>query len=112
MKPLARVTPATVDVLSVLLDAGKPCWGLLVIKSSGRPAGSVYPILERLEQSGWLTSSWEDDPSRVGPRRRYYELTGEGATAARATVTSFAAKRATSTSVATARVATARVVTG
>ena len=111
MKPLARITPATVDVLSVLIDAGKPCWGLLVIKSSGRPAGSVYPILERLEQSGWLTSSWEDDPSRVGPRRRYYELTAEGATAARATVTSFEAKRATSTRIATASLATAGVVT-
>ena len=107
MQPLTRITAATVDVLSVLLDTGEPAWGLLVIKSSGRPAGSVYPILERLESSGWVTSSWEDDPSRVGPRRRYYELTAEGATAARATVTAFAAKHAASSSIATARVATA-----
>ena len=98
MKPLARITPATVDVLSVLIDAGEPCWGLLVIKSSGRPAGSVYPILERLEQSGWVTSRWEDDPSRVGPRRRFYELTDAGAAAATQAIQSFAAKsRTTST---------------
>jgi DNA-binding IclR family transcriptional regulator len=101
MQPLSRITPATIDVLSVLTSSAEPCWGLLVIKSSGRPAGSVYPILERLEQSGWVTSSWEDDPARVGPRRRFYELTAEGATAARAAVASFAARPA----------AAARVVT-
>jgi PadR family transcriptional regulator PadR len=107
MEPLSRITPATIDVLSVLQDTDGACWGLLVIKSSGRPAGSVYPILERLEANGWVTSSWEDDPSRVGPRRRYYELTAEGATAARSIIAAFAAKHVTSTSVATARVATA-----
>jgi PadR family transcriptional regulator, regulatory protein PadR len=94
MEPLSRITPATIDVLSVLQDTDGPCWGLLVIKSSGRPAGSVYPILERLEASGWVTSSWEDDPSRVGPRRRYYELTPDGATSARTAITEFARKRA------------------
>ena len=96
MEPLSRITPATIDVLSVLQDTDGPCWGLLVIKSSGRPAGSVYPILERLEANGWVTSSWEDDPSRVGPRRRYYELTPDGATSARAVITEFARKRAVS----------------
>lgn len=97
MEPLARITPATVDVLSVLSQSLEPCWGLLVIKSSGRPAGSVYPILERLERSGWVTSNWEDDPTRVGPRRRYYELTADGAVAARAAIGRFAAQRAAST---------------
>lgn len=92
MEPLSRITPATIDVLSVLQDTDGPCWGLLVIKSSGRPAGSVYPILERLEASGWVTSSWEDDASRVGPRRRFYELTPDGATSARSVITEFARK--------------------
>lgn len=92
MEPLSRMTAATIDVLSVLDASREPCWGLLVIKSSGRPAGSVYPILERLETSGWVTSSWEEDDSRPGPRRRYYELTEDGATAARAAIRSFAAK--------------------
>jgi len=107
MKPLSRITPATIDVLTVLTASAEPCWGLLIIKSSGRPAGSVYPILERLEQSGWLTSQWEEDDARTGPRRRYYELTAEGAVAARSAVADFARKRPASTSVATARVATA-----
>ena len=104
MEPLARITPATIDVLKVLSDSSEPCWGLLVIKSSGRPAGSVYPILERLETSGWVTSNWEDDDSRPGPRRRYYELTESGAQAARAAIREFDAKRAPAVSIATARV--------
>jgi len=94
MEPLARITPATIDVLSVLDHADGPCWGLLVIKTSGRPAGSVYPILERLESNGWVSSSWEADDSRPGPRRRYYELTDDGATAARAAIAAFAARTA------------------
>jgi PadR family transcriptional regulator PadR len=89
MIPLARITPATVDVLRVLLDDSSSVWGMLVIKRTGRPAGSVYPILERLEGAGWVSSSWEADTERSGPRRRLYELTGDGAEAARAAVQRF-----------------------
>ena len=89
MIPLARLTPATVDVLRVLLDDGASVWGMLVIQRTGRPAGSVYPILERLEGAGWVASSWEADTDRSGPRRRLYELTGDGAQAARAAVERF-----------------------
>ncbi|GAB3616998.1 hypothetical protein GCM10027416_15550 [Okibacterium endophyticum] len=87
MVPLSRITPATVDVLDVLLGGGTPMRGLLVVKQTGRPTGSVYPILERLEGAGWVTSEWENDPERTGPRRRLHELAQEGADAARAAVT-------------------------
>jgi len=95
MQPLSRITAATIDVLSVLDATSGPSWGLAIIKQSGRPAGSVYPILERLETSGWVTSSWEENDERSGPRRRYYELTAEGATAARSTIASFRSRAAT-----------------
>ncbi len=95
MKPLTRITPATVDVLTILLEeADSQTWGLEIVRRSFRPPGSVYPILERLERSGWVESGWEGDDARPGPRRRPSELTAEGATAARATVASFAAKAA------------------
>lgn len=94
MEQLSRVTVATIDVLRVLDESNDPCWGLQVIKSSGRPAGSVYPILERLESLGWVRSSWEVDDSRSGPRRRYYELTEDGAASARVAINDFA-QRAT-----------------
>ena len=73
-------------MLQSLLLAAAPTWGLLVIRESGRPAGSVYPILERLERSGWVTSERDDNRNRPGPRRRLYELTGDGASAARQAV--------------------------
>ena len=86
------MTAATVDVLRVLVGAGEPVWGLRVIKGSARPAGTVYPALDRLEESGWLRSWWEVDEDRPGPRRRYYELTGEGAQAASRVIAKFDAK--------------------
>lgn len=74
MESLPRVTPATVDVLRLLVEAERAVWGLQIVKSTGRPSGSVYPILDRLEQLGWVGSNWEDDSTRQGPRRRYYQL--------------------------------------
>ncbi|CCH35277.1 PadR family transcriptional regulator [Actinosynnema sp. NPDC047251] len=79
MEPLERIGKATVDVLEVLLDGAHPRWGLEIIKLTGRPSGSVYPLLDRLERAGWVTSSWDDDAERRGPRRRMYVLTPDGA---------------------------------
>jgi DNA-binding PadR family transcriptional regulator len=44
------------------------------------PLGTIYPMLARLEKSGWLESRWEDaGPENEGrPRRRLYRLTGHG----------------------------------
>jgi hypothetical protein len=42
--------------------------------------GTLYKALGRLEEFGLLTSRWEDAAAVEGrPRRRLYELTGEGA---------------------------------
>jgi DNA-binding PadR family transcriptional regulator len=43
--------------------------------------GTLYKALSRLEEFGLLTSRWEDAAAAAGgrPRRRLYELTGEGA---------------------------------
>jgi DNA-binding PadR family transcriptional regulator len=79
VEPLGRIGGATVDVLGVLLDSDQPRWGLEIIKLTGRPSGSVYPLLDRLERAGWVTSSWDDDSERRGPRRRMYVLTPDGA---------------------------------
>ena len=83
MEPIRRVTAPTLDVLEALLAGDGPTWGLLVIKATGRQAGTVYPILERLERQGWVASSWDDDADRPGPRRRLYEFTADGVVAAR-----------------------------
>jgi PadR family transcriptional regulator PadR len=100
MEPLSRITAATVDVLVALLNHPEPTWGLSIIKESSRPAGTVYPILDRLETAGWVTSRWEEHNSRTGPRRRYYELFEDGAAAARTVVKDFNSRPATSPRVA------------
>jgi PadR family transcriptional regulator, regulatory protein PadR len=43
--------------------------------------GTLYKALSRLEEFGLLTSRWEDAAAATEgrPRRRLYELTGEGA---------------------------------
>jgi PadR family transcriptional regulator PadR len=42
--------------------------------------GTLYKALSRLEEFGLLTSRWEDAAVAEGrPRRRLYELTGQGA---------------------------------
>jgi len=103
MEPLSRLTPATADVLAALLDATEPTWGLRIVHATDRPAGSVYPILERLERTGWVTSVWEDDLTRPGPRRRLYRLTAEAVPAARAAVDR--ARRSASSGTTGARIA-------
>jgi DNA-binding PadR family transcriptional regulator len=39
-------------------------------------SGGMYRVLRRLEQEGFIASSWSDGDR--GPQRRRYELTGEG----------------------------------
>lgn len=40
--------------------------------------GTLYKALGRLEELGLLTSTWEDAATEGRPRRRLYELTGQG----------------------------------
>lgn len=37
---------------------------------------SLYPLLYRLEERGWITGRWVEKPEQR--RRRYYSLTAEG----------------------------------
>jgi DNA-binding PadR family transcriptional regulator len=49
--------------------------------------GTLYKALGRLEEFGLLSSRWEDAEAAEGrPRRRLYELTGEGARVAEHTL--------------------------
>jgi DNA-binding PadR family transcriptional regulator len=59
-------------------------YGFDIMDASGLPGGTVYPALRRLEQSGFVKSSWESDEiarKAKRPRRRYYETTPQGAEA-------------------------------
>lgn len=85
---LSRVTPATLDVLEALMGPDEELYGLKIAWNAGRKTGSVYPILARLEEAGWIESCWErEERGERGPRRRFYRLNPHGLTAARALLT-------------------------
>ncbi|WEK61542.1 MAG: PadR family transcriptional regulator [Candidatus Microbacterium colombiense] len=86
MAKLTRVTAPTLDVVQVLLGSAEPVWGLALAKAVERAPGTVYPILSRLEDLGWLVGEWEGDSDHTGPRRRYYRLTDEGRAEAAAVI--------------------------
>jgi PadR family transcriptional regulator, regulatory protein PadR len=80
------MTIPVAKVLSALLaepDAER--YGLDLMKLTGLPSGTLYPVLHRLQGAGWLNADWEAiDPTVEGrPARRYYRLTPQGAAEAR-----------------------------
>ncbi|MEH1168355.1 PadR family transcriptional regulator [Micromonospora sp. CPCC 205539] len=81
-----RITIPVAKVLAALLaepDAER--YGLDLMRMTGLPSGTLYPVLHRLRAAGWLTADWEAiDPVEAGrPARRYYRLTAEGVAEAR-----------------------------
>src|SRR5690242_311965 len=89
--PPPRLNGPMLDVLALLLQAWEDrteVHGWLIMKSVRRSGPSVYRVLDRLEDAGWITGSWESLPPRQDrPRRRYYRLTADGVEAARRRVT-------------------------
>ena len=82
---LSRVTSVTLDVLEALMGPDDELYGLRIAQNAGRRTGSVYPILARLEEAGWVESFWErEERGDRGPRRRFYRFSPDGLDAARA----------------------------
>jgi DNA-binding PadR family transcriptional regulator len=74
------LTAATRAVLDVLLATGpgEYIWGLRICERADLGPGTVYPILERLSEAGWIEGRWEAGHPSGRPRRRYYQVTGGG----------------------------------
>jgi|ERR1043165_1581136 len=92
--PSPRLTLPSLSVLKAFLDKrGFRASGADVMNSTKLASGTVYPILFRFEEAGWLKSEWESiDPTKEGrPRRRYYVLTGAGQRVAREALTGIGA---------------------
>jgi len=80
-----RLTPKMAAVVKIFLeDPEQLRYGFELMRSTGQPSGTLYPILATLEHAGWLTGGKEDiDPRAEGrPARHFYRLTGEGAVVA------------------------------
>ncbi|GHJ47214.1 transcriptional regulator [Catellatospora sp. TT07R-123] len=73
-----RLTVPVARVLAALLaEPAGDHYGMELMQSSGLPSGTLYPILARLAEAGWLDKRWEDiDPAAAGrPARAYYRVT-------------------------------------
>lgn len=78
-----NISPQTLRVLTQLLMR-RDAWhyGYALARETGLPSGTLYPILIRLAEQGWLQTKWTE-PDRPGaPPRHIYRLTPAGARAA------------------------------
>ena len=85
-----RMSAPTLKVLRFLLvENTTEASGAAISKATGVGAGTLYPLLARLEKARWIEGEWEKiDPKEEGrPRRRFYKLTGPGVTRTRAELT-------------------------
>jgi PadR family transcriptional regulator PadR len=91
-----RMTVTTQAVLGALLGADGEVFGLEIVRTTGLGAGTIYPILQRLQAAGWVTARWEspDEAHDAGrPARRYYHLTHTGHARAEHALSTGAAQR-------------------
>ena len=75
-----RLTPKEREILKLLIGQGAEMYGLeMVARPGGRLSrGSVYVLLDRLEERGLVSSRLEDRRSGSGIARRLYRPTGHG----------------------------------
>jgi DNA-binding PadR family transcriptional regulator len=72
-------SPQTLLVLEALLSAPERWhYGYDLSRRLGMSSGTLYPILVRLAERGWLETRWVE-PERAGrPPRHTYRITGAG----------------------------------
>ena len=84
MRRRSGFSQQTLAVLAVLCEQPSE-WrhGYELAKRTGLKSGTLYPILVRLAERGWLETRWVE-PGRPGlPPRHTYRLTGPGCALAR-----------------------------
>jgi len=70
---------STLKVLTFLSAAGKGQHGYAIMQATDLASGTLYPILMRLSERGWLEKNWDlGEGADSGPPRRIYTLTAEG----------------------------------
>lgn len=79
------MTTQTRQLLSQMLNEPEgDHYGFEILKATGLKPGTLYPMLARLEDAGWIEGRWEriDPETARRPPRRYYRLTSLGVTSA------------------------------
>jgi|ERR1700733_13163227 PadR family transcriptional regulator PadR len=74
----------TTTLLAVMLSQrSKWMYGYELSDSAQLKSGTLYPILMRLSDRGFLESKWQPSPHAGRPQRRMYKLTAQGIALAR-----------------------------
>lgn len=75
-----RKTQPTLRVAkAILAHADERIWGYPLSKEARVHSGTLYPILWKMLEAGWVRDGWEQQAESNGrPPRRYYVLTKEG----------------------------------
>jgi|CXWL01.1.fsa_nt_gi DNA-binding PadR family transcriptional regulator len=80
MKSTRAPSAATLILLEALASQPEADrYGYELIKSTGLPSGTLYPILMRLHDRGLLAAKWRPSPEPGRPPRHAYRLTKAGA---------------------------------
>ena len=84
MPRLPNTSPQTLSVLALLLESPRSWhYGYALSQVTGLKSGTLYPILLRLADQGWLETRWAEPEQPGRPPRHTYRLTGAGAKTAR-----------------------------
>jgi DNA-binding PadR family transcriptional regulator len=70
---------STEAVLTALQDSvPEKAYGWDIMRAAAVGSATIYPILRRIEEAGWVEGAWDDSAALGRPRRRYYRLTPLG----------------------------------
>ncbi len=90
-----KCSPHTLALLTAFLDRNERWqYGYDLAQLTGLSSGTLYPILMRLCERGWLDSRWQPSPAPGRPPRHLYRLTRQGAAFAQAQLRSCVTGRA------------------
>jgi PadR family transcriptional regulator PadR len=83
-----NTSPQTLRVLRLLLEE-PTAWhyGYEISQRTGLKSGTLYPILIRLADQGWLETRWAEPERQGRPARHTYRLTHVGSRQASALTT-------------------------
>jgi len=73
----------TRTLLAFLETPGSWRYGYDLMKVTDLSSGTLYPLLARLNEDGWLESRWQESDSPGRPPRQLYRLTATGRMRAR-----------------------------
>jgi DNA-binding PadR family transcriptional regulator len=81
---MQRLTRTATRTLLAFLEAPRNWrYGYDLMKITDLSSGTLYPLLGRLTEDGWLESRWEESELPGKPPRQLYRLTATGRIQAR-----------------------------